>query len=134
MINFPDMMIYLNAVVQPLFWLIIVALLDLLFGVLLSVIRKRFTWERLTDYLVSNGLPILAWLIAEFVLLMPAELVPEGLGFALDGIGWVIYSTIMLKILASLFGHFASLGLLTNAFGKLGIKSTDLQEMERLNG
>jgi hypothetical protein len=121
----PDFLAYVNTVATPLIWLVIFALLDLGFGVLTAVAQKRFTWDKITDYLSSNGLPILGWLVAEFVLLAPAELVPEAYQTVSSGIGWTIYATVSAKILASLFGHFASFGVLTGVLGKIGIQPTE---------
>jgi len=118
----PDLELYVNAVANKLLWLLIFAVADMLFGVIQSLLKKEFDWEYLTNYLVSNGIPIIAWLVAEFLMLAPQSVIPENAQPLLDGLSWTIYGTVALKIIASILGHFAALPALSGALGKLAIR------------
>lgn len=114
---------------QLAFWLSIssqlygagfLALLDLVLGVALSLVNKEFKWDKLTAYLSSNFLPILAWAGIEYVLFLLPDL-PAGIDAT---ISTTIYGTIVLKIFASVLGHLSRMGIMQSTFAKVGIEPT----------
>jgi hypothetical protein len=101
--------------------LLILTLLDLLFGILLAVRQKRFEWAKLTGYLDSDIFPILAWMAAEVIGAIPVGLIPEEGMMILPQI---VYGTVFLKILASVAGHMSAIGVLTSALSRVKIVPT----------
>lgn len=119
MINFEELWL---RIYPMLFALLTLVGLDFVLGVLIAIKQKAFDWSRLADYLGNSGLPIAGWLAAEVLLAIPQELVPDGvITGALAG----VYATVFLKFLTSLLGHLSAIGLLTDAFAKLGVKATN---------
>jgi hypothetical protein len=106
---------------QKLFALLIIAALDFLLGVIIALKNGEFDWSRLTDYISSNGVPIVGWLSVEVLLRLPQELLPAGLEMVAFT---AVYSTVALKLLASLLGHLSALGLLSDFLGKIKIPPT----------
>lgn len=106
MINFEQFWIVVQGKLYTLFALIIA---DLILGVLLAIKEKRFDWKKLGDYLVSNGSQLVAWLIAEALLRIPAEFIPDGM---IPVALWGVYATVVLPLIASILGHLTSFGLL----------------------
>lgn len=107
------------------FTLLAMGALDFILGVIMALVQKRFMWAKLTGYIQSNGIPILGWLVAEYLLALPADLVPPGV---LDGALLAIYTTVFLKLLTSILGHLAAMGLLEKAFSKMGVEPTGEDE------
>ncbi|MCJ7761376.1 hypothetical protein MUP59_09595 [Candidatus Bathyarchaeota archaeon] len=101
--------------------LIILALLtviDFLFGIVMSFVKKEFKWEYLMHYLNSDVLPIFGWVGIVLVTSIPGQFVPEGaLLIGTD----VVYGTVFLGILASILGSIAEMGVLTKPLNKIGI-------------
>ncbi len=114
---FPDLPA-IWAVIEPrLIVLLVLTLFDFLFGVILSIIAKDFKWEYLLHYLNTDILPILAWMAFAVMGTIPAEFLPQGiLPIVADG----VYATVSLAILASLYGHFKTIGVLS-AEGKTNL-------------
>jgi small basic protein len=98
--------------------LAVVTLLDIVFGVIVALVKKEFKWEYLMHYLSSDVLPIFAWVGVVVLTTIPAENIPSGvLPIASDA----VYATVFLGILASVLKSFTELGILKEALGKIGI-------------
>lgn len=98
------------ALLEPrLIVLLVLTVFDFLFGTILSVIAKKFKWGYLTHYLVTDILPILAWMAIVFISTIPAAYIPPG---ALPIFEAAVYVTVFLSITTSLIGHFQSIGVM----------------------
>jgi hypothetical protein len=113
--------LYVNAVGGKAIALGIVILLDFIFGTILALRQGRFEWVKLAGYLDSDIIPALVWLAVEILALIPTNIVPQGV---ITYVPIAVFSTVFIKVTASLFGHFAAFGVLTNPMGKVGIKPT----------
>ena len=116
-----DVKVLWMAISGKLIVLAILTGLDFLLGTLLAISQKRFEWQRLADYLTSDGLPIVGWLAAEVILWLPGELIPAGVSTAvLTG----VYGTVLLAILGSVLSHLAAIGVLRSQFQRVGVVPT----------
>jgi len=110
-----------EAIYIQLIILVILMFADLLFGVLVALIQKKFDWDYLPEFLINDGMWILAWLISMLILAFPKEFIPELLSNTFS-IG--VYATVAGKIAASLLGHWSALGLFTGIMTKIAIYPT----------
>lgn len=131
-IELPDLQLYWTMVGTKLFWLVVLIVADLVFGVIAAFKNKEFSWDYLNNYLFSNGGKLLAWLFAEFLLLMPANNIPEQFQQAFTALAQTPYVTIFGAVLASLLGHFADMGVATNVFNKVAIGKQEKVSVEQL--
>jgi hypothetical protein len=106
------------AISTQLFAVLILTAVDFVLGVTLALVSKSFKWDKLTSYISSDLVPILAWLALEVVSAIPAEAMPSGI---LNGLSVAVYGTVSLRILASILGSIASTGILTNQLNRLGV-------------
>lgn len=118
--QFPTLEQITNQLAIPLLVLVILMVVDLVTGVLVAVVRKQFTTEKLTAYLESDFLPIVLWIGLRIVLFLPAQYFPSALG-AFDVIVTGAYLTVFAKIGGSILGTSASVGILTNQVKKIGV-------------
>lgn len=95
--------------------------LDLIFGVIVSLVQKEFKWESLNHYLTTDVLPIFAWIGVVILVNIPAELLPYG--FTIPFVGDFVYTTVFLSIFGSLVGSFGKLGILQTQLGKAGFET-----------
>jgi len=99
------------AIIEPrLVVLLVLTVFDFLFGVILSLIAKDFKWEYLLHYLNTDILPILAWMAIAVIGQIPAEFIPSG---TLPVFEYAVYATVFLSIVASLYGQFQKIGVLS---------------------
>jgi hypothetical protein len=99
--------------------LTILILIDILLGVILALIKKEFKWEKLTSYLSSDVLPVVGWVTVVLITLIPKELLP--VGYTIPLVADLVYTTVFIKIIASVLKSLSDAGVLTNLFGKIGI-------------
>jgi hypothetical protein len=99
----------------------VITLMDLIFGVIVSLRQGRFEWVRLADYLESDVIPIMVWLAVEILALIPSNLIPDGVKMYVPA---AVYGTVFIKVMASVFGHFSALGVLSDPLGKVGVNPT----------
>jgi hypothetical protein len=111
------------SLLPKLFVLIGLALLDLILGVLLALVQKRFEWAKLTDYISSSLLPIVGWFAVGLVGLIPVTFIPEQVPVVAESL---VYATVFAKILASILGHLSAIGILQNVFSRLGVQPTGI--------
>jgi len=98
--------------------LALLTLIDFIFGVIMSLVKKEFKWEYLMHYLDSDVLPIFGWIGIVLLVTIPIEFVPGGaLPIATD----VVYGTVFLSILASILGSLADMGVLQKPLNRIGI-------------
>lgn len=116
---------YAEAVSGKLMALLVLTAVDIFFGVVLAIRQGRFQWARLADYLDTDILPALAWLAIEALALIPANMIP---GQAEIFVPQIVYATVFIKILASVAGHFAALGVLTGPIQRAGVTPTGKEE------
>lgn len=90
---------------------------DLIFGVVIAVIGKTFKWDYLTHYLTSDVLPIFAWIAIAIIGFIPAEFLPQGV---IPIVADVVYATVALTILGSLYESFKSIGVLNKPTPPIG--------------
>jgi hypothetical protein len=99
--------------------LALLTVIDIVFGVVIAlVVNKNFKWEYLANYLNSDVLPIFGWVGIVLLATIPSGLVPTGA--TLIGID-VVYGTVFLKILASILGSLADMGVLQKPLNRIGI-------------
>lgn len=102
---------------------VLLTIIDFVFGVLVSlVIKKDFKWEYLSHYLLTDVLPVFAWVGVVLISTIPAEFVPSGV---LPVISGAVYASVFIQIFASIMGSFAEIGVLTKPLNKVGFGSTD---------
>lgn len=107
-----DLALFFNGIKQEVILLFGLALLDMLLGVGLALWNKEFDWSRLTDYIQSNGFPIVGWIVAEFILALPVEIIPA----SFDVVPLTLVKmTVFAKILASIVGHLGRAGVIPRA-------------------
>ncbi len=117
MINFAELLAVID---DRLIALIILTAIDFILGVVLALVHKTFSWEKLTGYIESDLLPILAWLAVEVISALPQDVVPSG---AVNVVPLVVYSTVFLKITASILSHVSNMGVARGLLGRVGIES-----------
>jgi len=118
MFDYPGIDIVVSALSGKLFTLLLLMFLDLLFGVIVALVKKVFKWDYLTNYLVTGFLPIVAWLAIGIIGFIPDQYIPASVTMVAET---VVYATVFLKLLTSFLASMSSIGVLTNALGKLGI-------------
>lgn len=102
-----------------LFALTLLTLLDVIFGILVSVfVKKDFKWVYLSHFMTTDVLPIFEWVAVVMITTIPAEFIPTGV---LPIVSGVVYGAVFLGILASVLESFSAIGILTNLFMKVGI-------------
>lgn len=99
--------------------LLILTAVDFVYGTILALVQKRFAWDKLTGYITSDILPILAWLVVSLVAAIPAEFIPANAAIAVP---YIVYATVFLRIFASIMGHVSASGVLTNVLEKVAVK------------
>ena len=105
--------------------LIGLTVIDFVYGTIIALVQKRFAWDKLTGYLTSDVLPILAWLVSAFLAAIPAEFIPGGVAVAVPG---VIYATVFLRIFASIMGHIGASNVKTDALRNVGVPPSGEEE------
>ena len=114
-----------TTIATQLYALLILTFLDLVLGVAMALVQRRFSWAYLTAYIPNNVMPILGWLAVTVIVALPAASLPSVVSQALSTIsGVVVYATVFLKILASILGHLSAMGVLTHTLNKAGVKPT----------
>jgi hypothetical protein len=122
MIDITSIFVSIQTLLVPkLLVLLAIAALDFLFGVALSLIQKRFEWERLTDYLPNSIMPIAGWFAVGLIGLIPQDFVPQQVPMVFES---VVYATVFLKIFASFLGHLSAIGILQGSLSQIGISPT----------
>jgi len=94
--------------------LLVMTVIDFLFGTILALVAKKFQWSYLANYLNTDILPILAWMAAALIGAFPVAILPDG---ALPIMADVIYATVFIKLSASVVGHFQKVGVLKEDHG-----------------
>ena len=102
--------------------LTILTVIDFVFGVIVSLIKKDFKWEYLMHYLYTDVLPIFAWVGVVIITTIPAEFIPSGI---LPIVSTAVYATVFLGILASVMESFTVIGVLKKPLEKIGIGDVD---------
>lgn len=110
---------FIKEIQTPLFVLLSLMVVDFVFGVILALVKKRFSWDKLTGYLTSDFLPILAWFASAYLAKLPHEYLPSNL---LEYIPNAIYATVALSIGASILAHFSEIGVLRVPLAKIAIR------------
>lgn len=112
-----DNFINLNwqSVLNGLLVLVIVLVLDLIFGVILSLSKKTFTWAKLAQFTSTNLPKIFAWLVVKLLSGLPADLIPKDYAFLFTGFATLVYLTIMLSFLGSIFGKLRDAGVMPDS-------------------
>lgn len=120
-----EVQLFLQSVTAPGLFLVALMFGDLIFGIIVSLKQKRFDWNYLPQFLLSDGAWILAWFFAEGLLYFFKDIFPSAL---LNVIGAGLYLPVAGKIGASVLGHFSALGVLTNGLSRLAIPPTGIEE------
>lgn len=107
-----------NALDGRLIVLALLTLVDFVFGVVTSLVKKDFKWEYLMHYLNTDVLPIFGWVGVVILTTIPVEFIPGG---SLPLISDAVYATVFLGILASIMGSLAEVGILTKTLNRIGI-------------
>ena len=91
-------------------WLIVIIVFDLILGVIASLKRKQFSWEKLADFLGSAAPKVLAWVMLEILNLAPAD--QKSITGITAALATGAYTAILVSYTASLLGHIQALGVL----------------------
>jgi len=113
---------FITAVSGRLEVLFVLAVIDLFLATFIAIVKKEFKLEKLPEFLISDGVPIVGWLAAELLLAIPPYFITEG--FVLPVLGYVVYATVFAKIAGSILGSIASTGVLTQALYRIGVNRT----------
>lgn len=108
------------AVMGPRFMILLgLTLIDILVGVIVSLILKKFQWTYLMHFVNTDLMPIFGWLVFLLISLIPADLTPAGeiLPITAD----LFYGFLFLSIIGSILGSFKDIGVLSEFFPKIGI-------------
>lgn len=112
----------LAAIGSKIGFALVLVVADVILGTAVAIARREFKLERLTDYLQSDGLPLLGWIAAEFINQIPMEFLPPQLQAAIfNG----VYATVMAVIGGSVLSHFAAIGVLKTQLRSLGVKTRE---------
>jgi hypothetical protein len=114
-----------------LYLLLALMFADVVFGTIVSIVQKRFSWDYLPQFLVSNGVWILAWFFSEVLLYYFSEALPQNIQTLLSA---GIYLPIASKIGASLLGHWSALGVFPKALEKVAVRPTGVEEHDSAVG
>lgn len=113
------------AVVGPLQVLAILVGADIVLGIVRAFASGTFELERVADFFVSDGVPIIGWLVGALIFTIPSHYFPDAGFEAFASIGEkTLYAAVFLKIFASVMGHLASFGLLQNQLKVIGVKGS----------
>jgi hypothetical protein len=107
-----------NAISGYLYAALILTVIDFVMGVAVALANGKFKWDKLTSYITSDILPILAWLSAVVISAIPISVLPSNM---IGVMAWGIYSTVTLRILASIAGSFGAIGVLTEQMNRVGV-------------
>jgi len=103
---------WLQTLLPKVVLLFIVDILDLIGGVIWAIKAKNFSWEELPRFLQNLSQYLFAWIAAEVL-----SFAPKFLGVKVDGLaealinysGTAVYAFVILKYVASILGHIASI-------------------------
>jgi hypothetical protein len=118
MFEYPSIDLIVTALSGKLFTLLVLMFMDLLFGVIVALVKKEFKWDYLTNYLVTGFLPIAAWLAIGLLGFIPDQYIPASVTMVAEV---TVYATVFLKLLASFLASMSALGVLTAPLGKIGV-------------
>ena len=111
---------FLAVIGQKLAWLAAVIAVDVILGVIASLVRGDFSWEKLPSFLAGYGMKMVGWLFMEMLILLPEEL--RLLAGWETGAATAAYGLILVGAFASILNHLKDFGLLPNLFERLGIR------------
>lgn len=121
MFTFPSWDFIINAIAPFLITLLIMMVIDVVLGIVIAIVGKTFTTEKLTNYIQSDLLPILGWLALRILLLLPTAYIPNSAGLPAD-LAWGVYATVFLKIFGSILGSISAIGILNSIAKPLGVE------------
>lgn len=98
--------------------LVVLTVLDLVFGVIASLVKKEFKWVYLNHFLLTDVIPIFVWIGVVIMSLIPVEFVPSGVVMLIP---YAVYVSVFIGILASILGSIKELGVMSETLGRLGI-------------
>jgi hypothetical protein len=124
--SLPGIQVVIAALYNKLLILLVLMLFNVLFGVIMALVKKRFQWDYLTNYLQSDLLPILGWLAYGYICLIPvgSESIPTGVLTVTES---AVYLTVLLRIMSSLLTHFAEIGIMTDTLKAIGISPPKIE-------
>lgn len=102
---------------EKIIWLVGLTLLDIIVGLILSLINGTFDLEKIVSFLKSDGLPIFGWLVSVLLLTIPAQFLPEN--FVFPATETVIYGGVVLKIIGSILKSLGDAGILSEYISKV---------------
>lgn len=112
--------VLLQAIGQKLLWLAIVVFADVILGVIASIMRGDFSWEKIPSFLATYGMKVVGWLVLEGLALLPEDLRLLA-GFE-AGAATAAYAAILVGAFASILNHLKEFGLLPEFFERIGIR------------
>ena len=110
----------LAGVGDQLLVLLVLSLIDLVFGVLAALRAGNFKLEKLAGVLESDLFPIIGWLGVVAIAAIPQDLVPSNyVGYLPEG----AYGLVFIKIAGSILGSVSSFGLAVDTLKKIGVQA-----------
>lgn len=104
--------------------LLILTLVDLLFGVIAAIKARTFKLEKMAGVMTSDLLPILGWIGIVIIAAIPQDLIPANfVGYAPTG----AYGLVFIKIVGSILGSVASFGLAVDSLKKIGVEAKQVK-------
>ena len=110
MVFLPDLNQFAAAVGPQLVILVILMLLDLVFGVIVAIRQKVFEFAKVADFLLTNMPKVVFWLAVAFIEPVILAVLPNfagALGYTSEG----VFGVLALAFLGSIANHAAALGV-----------------------
>lgn len=105
----PDTQGILTSVLWKGLIFVALILLDVVLGIAEALKDKIFQWQKIADFLATNGLKALGWISLEALALLPLDI--QLIGGVQQGAGEAAYALLVIATVASIYGHASRLGV-----------------------
>ena len=118
-----DFASYWMAISVPLQVLLILTGLDIVFGILIAILQKRFEWQKVAGFMTTDIPYILVWMAMALLSQLPSEYLPQAIT---DYGPKAAYAFASVAIGGSFVAHLAALGMLSKSTEKVSGLLTSL--------
>jgi hypothetical protein len=114
---------YWAEIAVPLQVLLILTGLDVVFGILVAVLQKRFEWQKVAGFMTTDIPYVLVWMATALLGQLPPEYLPQVIT---DYGPKAAYAFTSVAIGGSFVAHLAALGMLSKSTAKVSDVLTSL--------